>query len=161
MPVIGTVTALTRAGLGTAGEYLRAAGAGDLELADLVAIPVGAGGEVAADPVLDALLGADAAEVVKAAQMTGRAGQVAHAVARVGQAAVRIAFVGVGDRSPRELRQAGGELGRLLRSGDLAVSSGVAGPPIRCGRSPRPPCSGPTGIQRSPLRPRSRPAAPS
>jgi len=129
MPVIGTVTALSRADLGTAGSYLRAAGAGELELADLVAVPVAAGGEVAADAGLDALLAAGAAEVVKAAQQTGKAGQVAHAVAKVGQATVRIALVGVGDRSPGELRRAGGELGRLLRQGDRAVSSVVAGQP--------------------------------
>ena len=129
MPVIGTVTALSRADLGTAGSYLRAAGAGELELAELVAVPVAAGGEVAADAGLDALLPAGAAEVVRAAQQTGKAGQVAHAVAKVGQATVRIAFVGVGDRSPGELRRAGGELGRLLRQGDRAVSSVVAGQP--------------------------------
>src|SRR5712692_826401 len=129
MPVIGTVTALSRADLGTAGSYLRAAGAGELELADLVAVAVAAGGEVAADAGLDALLPAGAAEVVKAAQQTGKAGQVAHAVAKVGQATVRIALVGVGDRSPGELRRAGGELGRLLRQGDRAVSSVVAGQP--------------------------------
>src|SRR6266702_2271396 len=103
MPVIGTVTALSRADLGTAG------------------------GEVAADAGLDALLPAGADDVVKAARQTGKAGQVAHAVARAGQATVRIAFVGVGDRSPGELRRAGGELGRLLQPGDRAVSSVVAG----------------------------------
>jgi len=130
MPVIGTVTALSRADLGTAGDYLEAAGANGLELADLVAVPVALGGEVAADAGLDELLPAGAAEVVKAAQLTGKAGQTTHAVARVGQTTVRIAFVGVGDRSPDALRRAGGELGRLLRPGELAVSSVVTGQPV-------------------------------
>src|SRR5262249_34911338 len=58
-----------------------------------------------------------------------KAGQVAQAVAKVGGAVVRIAFLGVGDRSPRELRKAGGELGRLLQPGDRAVSSVVTGQP--------------------------------
>src|SRR5499427_4012272 len=129
MPVIGSVTALRRADLGTAGDYLRAAGDGRLELADLVAVPVGSGGEIAADAGLDELLPAGSAEVVKAAQQTGKAGQVAQAVAKVSGAVVRIAFLGVGDRSPRELRKAGGELGRLLQPGDRAVSSVVAGQP--------------------------------
>src|SRR5260370_33999843 len=99
MTVIGTVTALSRADLGTAGSYLSAACAGELELADLVAVPVAAGGEVVADAGLDELLPAGAAEVVKAAQHTGKAGQVAHAGAKVGQATARIAFVGVGNPS--------------------------------------------------------------
>ena len=129
MPVIGSVTALRRADLGTAGDYLRAAGDGGLELADLVAVPVGSGGEIAEDAGLDELLPAGSAEVVKAAQQAGKAGQVAQAIAKVGNAAVRIAFLGVGDRSPRELRKAGGELGRLLQPGDRAVSSVVAGQP--------------------------------
>jgi leucyl aminopeptidase len=129
MPAIGSVTALRRADVGTAGDYLRAAGAGGLELADLVAVPVGSGGEIAQDAGLDELLPVEPAEVVKAAQQTGKAGQVAHAVAKVDGAVVRIAFLGVGDRSPRELRKAGGELGRLLQPGDRAVSSVVAGQP--------------------------------
>ena len=129
MPVIGSVTALRRADLGTAGDYLRAAGDGGLELADLVAVPVGSGGEIAQDAGLDQLLPAGSAEVVKAAQQAGKAGQVAQVIAKVGGAVVRIAFLGVGDRSPRELRKAGGELGRLLQPGDRAVSSVVAGQP--------------------------------
>ena len=129
MPVIGSVTALRRADVGTAGDYLRAAGAGGLELADLVAVPVGSGGEIAPDAGLDELLPAGSAEIVRAAQQTGKAGQVAQAVAKVGGAVVRIAFLGVGDRSPRELRKAGGELGRLLQPGDRAVSSVVTGQP--------------------------------
>src|SRR6266699_406244 len=99
MPVIGTLTALSRAGLGTAGDCLEAARAGDIEPADLVVVPVGTGGELAADAALDALLPPGAAEVVTTAQHTGQAGQAVHAVARASEATVRIVFLGVGDRS--------------------------------------------------------------
>jgi leucyl aminopeptidase len=129
MPLIGTVTALRRADLGTAGAYLHAAANGGIELADLVVAPVGAGGSIAADAALDTLLPAGAAETVSAAQLTGKAGQVAQVAARVGDATVRIVFLGVGDRSPSALRRAGGELGRLLQPGNHAVSSVVAGQP--------------------------------
>src|SRR6266702_4188501 len=116
MPVIGTVTALSRADLGTAGDYLEAVRAGGLELADLVVAPVGTGGEVAADAALDALRPPGAAEVVRAAQLTGKAGQVAHAVARVGQATVRVVFLGVGDRSASALRRSRPAAGPSRRS---------------------------------------------
>src|SRR6266567_1782680 len=129
MPVIGTLTALSRPGLGTAGDYLEAVRAGDIEPADLVVVPVGTGGELAADAALDALLPPGAAEVVTTAQHTGQAGQAVHAVARAGEATVRIVFLGVGDRSANALRRAGGELGRLLRPGDRAVASVGAGHP--------------------------------
>jgi len=129
MPVIGTLTALSRPGLGTAGDYLEAVRAGDIEPADLVVVPVGTGGELAADAALDALLPPGAADVVTTAQRTGQAGQAVHAVARAGEATVRIVFLGVGDRSANALRRAGGELGRLLRPGDRAVASVVAGHP--------------------------------
>jgi leucyl aminopeptidase len=129
MPIIGTVTALNRADLGTAGAYLHAAADGGIELADFVVAPVGAGGSVAADAALDALLPAGAAQTVSAAELTGKAGQFAQVAARVGDATVRIVFLGVGDRSPSALRRAGGELGRLLQPGNRAVSSVVAGQP--------------------------------
>lgn len=119
MPVTTTVTAL--GGLATVGDYLRAASAGSGELADLLVVAVGAGGEVAADSDLDVALGASAADVVATYQLTGKPGQVAHVVAKVGERLVRVAFIGVGGRSAAELRRAGGELGRLLRPGDIAV----------------------------------------
>lgn len=129
MPVISTVTPLSGAGLRTAGDCLRAVGAGSLDACDLLIIPVEAGGEVAADEALDGMLAVPAAEVVATVQLSGKPGQSAQVAARAGEATVRIVFVGVGDRSPRALRRAGGEVGRMLQPGDRAVSSVAAGRP--------------------------------
>jgi len=129
MPVISTVRPLGGADLGTAGDCLRAAAAGRFELPDLVAIPVGADGAVPADAALDLLLPVPAAEVARAVQLNGKAGQLAQTAARAGDSTVRIVLLGVGDRSARALRRAGGELGRMLRPGDRAVASVVAGQP--------------------------------
>ena len=129
MPVISTVSPLSRADLGTAGGYLQAALAGRLELPDLVVVPVGADGEVPADAALDALLPVPTADLARAVQLTGKAGQLAQTAARAGEATVRIVLLGVGDRSAGALRRAGGELGRLLQPGDRAVASVVAGQP--------------------------------
>jgi leucyl aminopeptidase len=120
LPVTTTVTALR--GSATVGDYVRTVSAASGELVDLAVVAVGAGGEVAADADLDAALGASAADVVAAYQLTGKPGQVAHVVAKVGERSVRVAFIGVGSRSSADLRRAGGELGRLLRPGDVAVA---------------------------------------
>jgi leucyl aminopeptidase len=129
MPVLTTVTPLSGAGLRTAGDCLNAMGAGTLDACDVLIVPVEALGDVAADESLDAALAASAADVVAIAQLTGKPGQNAQAAARAGSATMRIVFLGVGDRSPRALRRAGGELGRILRPGDKALSSVVAGRP--------------------------------
>ena len=129
MPVVTTVTPLSGAGLRTAGDCLSAIGASTLDACDVLIVPVEEQGEVAADEALDAALAASAADVVAAAQLTGKAGQNAQAAARAGSATVRIVFLGMGDRSPRALRRAGGELGRVLRRGDRALASVVAGRP--------------------------------
>src|SRR5258707_1743705 len=129
MPVIAAITPLSDPGLSTAGDCLRAMDAGSLDVCDLMIVPVGLDSEVVPDEALDAMLALPAADVVTAAQLTGKAGQSAQAAARVGQSTVRIVFLGVGDRSPRALRRAGGEIGRMLQPGDRALSSVVAGRP--------------------------------
>ncbi|HUZ53566.1 MAG TPA: leucyl aminopeptidase [Streptosporangiaceae bacterium] len=129
MPVISTVSPLSRVDLGTAGGYLRAAIAGRFELPDLVVVPVGADGEVPADAALDVLLSVPAAELAKAVQLNGKAGQLTQAAARAGESTIRIVLLGVGDRSASALRRAGGELGRMLQPADGAVASVVAGHP--------------------------------
>ena len=96
MPVISTVSPLGGAGLGTAGDYLRAAAAGRFELPDLVVIPVEADGEVPADAALDLLLPVPAAEVARAVQLNGKAGQLAQTAAGAGDTTVRIVLLGVG-----------------------------------------------------------------
>ena len=47
-----------------------------------------------------------------AAALTGKAGQAAQTVAKVGDSLARVVFLGVADRSVGALRRAGGELGR-------------------------------------------------
>ncbi|HEX9034147.1 MAG TPA: leucyl aminopeptidase [Streptosporangiaceae bacterium] len=129
MPAFGAVSPLIRSDLRTAGDYLRAVGEGNCEPADLVAVPVEAGGEVAADDALDNVLAVSARDVVRAAQLTGKAGQATQVAARVGDVTLRIAFLGVGDRSASSLRRAGGELGRMVRPGESAVTTVVTGRP--------------------------------
>ena len=129
MPLSSSVTPLRGTDLSTAGDCLRAMAAGSLDTCDLMIVPVGSGGDIAADQELDNLLGLPAADVIKAARLTGAAGQTAQELARLGQSTVRVVFLGVGDMSPRALRKAGGDVGRMLRPGDSAVSSVVAGQP--------------------------------
>src|SRR5262249_523594 len=109
MPVIAEVTSLSDPGLRTPGDCLRPLGGGSLDACDLMIVPVGPDGQVTDDEALDAMLALPAADVVTAAELTGKAGQIAQAAARVGQAIVRIVFLGVGDSSPHALRRAGGE----------------------------------------------------
>src|SRR6266566_968002 len=129
MPVISAVTPLSGAGLRTAGDCVRAIDAGSLDACDLLIIPVEAGGEVATDDALDAVLAVPVADTVRTAQLSGKPGQSSQAAARAGSVTVKIVFLGVGDRSPRALRRAGGELGRMLQPGDRGLSSVVAGRP--------------------------------
>lgn len=104
--------------------------AGSLETCDLMTVPVGSGGEISADREFDRILPLPAVDVIKAAQLTGSAGQTAQEVIRLGQSTARIIFLGVGDRSPRALRKAAGDVARMLRPGDRVVSSAVAGAPL-------------------------------
>jgi leucyl aminopeptidase len=130
MPVTSAVTALRGTGLNSVGDFLRAVIAGDREPADLVVVTVRSGGAIAADETLDQCLGYEATEVAAAAQLTGKAGQLAKAVARVGETLIRVVFLGVGDASPGALRRAGGELGRMIGPGEDAAMD-VAGLPAR------------------------------
>jgi leucyl aminopeptidase len=127
MPITSALTSLHLDGVGTAGEYLRAVEAGRCEPADQVVIAVGTGSAVAVDERLDSVLGVSPAEVVAAAQLSGKAGQVISAVGKLGDAVLRVLFVGVGDRSASELRKAGGELARQVRAGESAVADMAAG----------------------------------
>jgi leucyl aminopeptidase len=129
MPLTSSVAPLRGTGFGTAGDCLLAMTAGSMDICDLMIVPVGSEGGISADQELDSVLGLPAVDVIKAAQLTGAAGQTAQSVARLGSSAVRFVFLGVGDMSPRALRKAGGAAGRLLRPGDRAVSSVVAGQP--------------------------------
>ncbi len=127
MPLTGDVFVLRRDEFASPGGFLRAVGQGSAEPADLLAVAVGADGAVVGDEVLDGLLGVPAAEIVASAQLTGKAGQTTTAVVRAGGALVRVVFLGVADRSPAALRKSGGELGRLMRAGELAVADVLDG----------------------------------
>ncbi|MGI9007134.1 MAG: leucyl aminopeptidase family protein [Streptosporangiaceae bacterium] len=131
MPVISSVTPLSLEGQQTAGGFLRAVDAGQADPADIVVVAVADGGETDADDALDARLAVPAPEIVAAGRMSGQAGQIVPAAVRSGGATVRVVFLGVGDRSAAALRRAGGELGRMLRPGERAVASVVAGQPYR------------------------------
>jgi leucyl aminopeptidase len=129
MPVMCSIIPLGPESPRPAGEFLRAVGAGLAEPADIVAVPVAAGGDVGADDALDALLAVPAAEIVASARMSGKAGQIVPAAVQVAGATLRVIFLGVGDRSAAALRRAGSELGRMLQPGERAVASAVAGQP--------------------------------
>src|SRR5450755_2139477 len=126
MPIASHVTLLPGAGPCPGGDYLAAMADGTGAPADLVAVAVEAGGALLADARLDAVLPASAAEVVAAYQLTGKAGEVAETIARVGTVAVRVVFLGVGDRSARALRRAGAELGRRVADGKTTAAAVVA-----------------------------------
>jgi len=79
---------------------------------DLVAVPVRADDLEQDRPELDPFLPVGAAAVIAAAEMTGKAGEVAEVAARLGEHVSRVAFLGIGDGSPRALGRAGAELGR-------------------------------------------------
>jgi leucyl aminopeptidase len=93
----------------------------------MIAVPVESPGPVAGAGAaeLDAYLGASAAEVIACGELTGRAGEVSQSVARLGHGVSRVVFLGVGDRSPRELRKAGAALARQLPAGRTAVTTAV------------------------------------
>jgi leucyl aminopeptidase len=124
LPIASHVTLLQDAGTGLGGGYLGPDGAG--ANADLVAVAVEAGGAVTPNPGLDAALPASAAEIVAAYQLTGKPGEAAEVIARVGTAVIRVVFLGVGDRSARALRRAGAELGRRVADGKTAAATVVA-----------------------------------
>ena len=126
MPLASHVTLLRGAGLRPAGDYFAAAADGAGGPAEIVAVAVDHGGRLAADASLDAVLPARAAEVIAAYRLTGKAGEIAETMALLGPAAVRVVFLGVGDRSARSLRRAGAELGRRVADGKTAAATVVA-----------------------------------
>jgi leucyl aminopeptidase len=111
------------------GAYLGAVAERPAEAPAVIAVPVevvagravpGAG---AAD--LDGRLGVSAAEVIACTELTGRGGEVSQSVARLGPGVSRVVFLGVGDRTPGELRKAGAALARQMPAGRSAVTTAV------------------------------------
>jgi leucyl aminopeptidase len=125
LPVTTDVAVLPGAGTQSLGTYLSLLAKGDADPADIIAVPVEPGGE-SADPALDDLLPTSAADAIATLKLTGEAGKSGQALASVGGRPVRVLLRGVGDRSPRALRQAGAELGRRVADGAAATASVVA-----------------------------------
>ncbi len=117
MPTDLHVTLLPAAGPRLLSDYLSAVADGQADPPDLLAVPVRADDLQRGRPELDPFLPAGAAAVIAAAEMTGQAGEIAEAPAQLGAHASRVAFLGVGDGSPRALRRAGAELGRRAAQG--------------------------------------------
>ncbi len=61
--------------------------------------------------------------------MSGRPGETAQTVVRLGQAACQVLYLGVGDRSPGALRRAGAALGRRLPAGRPVLTTAVVAEP--------------------------------
>ena len=98
------------------GAYLASLTGDAASRPDFLAVAVDPAGDApsqgqVADPVLDEVLPGPAADVIAAYRLTGRAGEMAQVLATVGGQALSVLLVGVGDRSARSLRRAGGELG--------------------------------------------------
>ena len=127
MAILGDVALLPLAGPPQIGGYLSAVASG--EPADLVAIAVEADGASPADSRAEEFLPASAADVIAAYGLTGKPGEAAETIASVGQRAVRVVFLGVGDRSAMALRRAGAELGRRIADSKAAVTDAVADGP--------------------------------
>ena len=108
---------------------------GQADPPDLIAVPVQAGELEQGRPELDPFLAAGSAAVIAAADLTGKAGEVAEAAVRLGGRDSRVAFLGIGDGSPRALRRAGAELGRRAAAADAARGKTVRTPAI-AGLSP-------------------------
>jgi leucyl aminopeptidase len=106
------VTLLPAAGPRLLSAYLAAVADGHADPPDLVAVPVRADDLEQDRPELDPFLPVGSAAVIAAAEMTGEAGEVAEVAARLGEHVSRVAFLGIGDGSPRALGRAGAELGR-------------------------------------------------
>jgi leucyl aminopeptidase len=112
---------------GLLGNYLGAVADGNADAPDLIAVPVRPDAARQDRPDLDPLLPGGSAAVIAAAEMTGKAGEIAEAPIRLGAGSGRVLFLGTGDSSPRALRRAGAELGRRAARGTTVTTSVSAG----------------------------------
>lgn len=126
MPTDLHVTLLPAAGPRLLSAYLAAVADGRADPPDLIAVPVRADDLEQDRPELDPFLPVGSAAVIAAAEMTGKAGEVAEVAARLGGHASRVAFLGIGDGSPGALRRAGAELGRRAARAKPAARTGPA-----------------------------------
>jgi leucyl aminopeptidase len=127
LPIAAAVILLPAAGPSLLGDYLTSLADRAADLPDLIALPVSAEPDAAALADLDSVLPAPAAEVITRLDLSGRAGEIAETIARVGPHTLRLAFLGIGDSSPAALRRAGAELGRRLAGGKSATVATIPG----------------------------------
>jgi leucyl aminopeptidase len=120
LPTDLRVTLLPAAGPRLLSAYLTAVADGQADPPDLIAVPVQAGELQQGRPELDPYLPSGSAAVIAAAELTGKAGELAEAAVRLGARDSRVAFLGIGDGSPRALRRAGAELGRRATAAQAA-----------------------------------------
>jgi leucyl aminopeptidase len=131
LPITAEVAALPGASPRLLGAYLASLTGEEASRPDFLAVAVDPASDSPSqgpvtDPVLDEVLPGPAADVIAAYRLTGRAGEMAQVLATVGGQALSVLLVGVGDRSARSLRRAGGELGRRIADGATVVTSIVA-----------------------------------
>jgi leucyl aminopeptidase len=136
LPVKAKVTVAPAAGLEPLADYLAGASRDAAAGPALIAIPVRSPDGASAGPVpgagassLDGYLGISAAQVLASAELTGRAGETAESVIRLGTEACAVLFLGVGDASPGALRRAGAALARRLPAGRAALTTAVLDEP--------------------------------
>jgi leucyl aminopeptidase len=127
LPIATAVILLPAAGPSLLGDYLTSLADRAADPPDLIAVPVSAEPEAGALADLDSILPAPAAEVIARLDLSGRAGEIAETIARVGPHTLWLAFVGIGDSSPAALRRAGAELGRRLADGKAATVATIPG----------------------------------
>ena len=78
---------------------------------------------------LEPYLGVSPAEVIACGELTGRPGEIAQSVIKLGARPCAAAFLGVGDASAAALRRAGAALARRLPAGQTALSTAVIDAP--------------------------------
>ena len=78
---------------------------------------------------LETYLGVSPAEVIACSELTGRAGEIAQSVIKLGDYPCVVLFLGVGDASAAALRRAGAALVRRLPAGRTALSTAVLDAP--------------------------------
>jgi leucyl aminopeptidase len=138
LPVDIEVTTVAAAGPHPLDDYL--AGPGGTGDVHVIAVPVRrqqartAAGNDAGDgdgwrrvtgietEILASATGMSAAEVIAAYELSGKAGETARVPARTAAGMTRLILLGVGERSPAELRRAGAALARQVEPGRKAVA---------------------------------------
>jgi leucyl aminopeptidase len=135
LPIQAKVTAAPAAGSQSLGTYLTGLAEGEASPAVLV-IPVRSPDGPPETPVpgagaaeLETYLGVSPADVIACDELTGRAGETAQSVIKLGDRPCAVLFLGIGDASAAALRRAGAALVRRLPAGRTALTTAVLDAP--------------------------------